>query len=319
MAQIISIISPSYQQAKYLGEAISSVITQVGDFYIDYQVMDGGSTDGSVEVIKQLEQNLQSSASTQEIDGLKYYIPESDSMIKCLGVSFRWVSRQDKGQAAAISEALDNAKGQIFSYLNSDDVYEAGAIATIIDSFAQNPEADVIYGNAFYINSQGKITGMYPPMDINAQSIDETCVISQPSAFIRMKAIEQYGKFNPRIKNSLDYEYWLRLWHAGAKFKYIRPVLSSTRIHSETKTQTNRWRINMESLAAVSHHNGSVPAISKANFASESSIVGNIFSLAVRVMRLLQKVAMRIYGPIFFSAQNQQISKTEKTIFSSPN
>src|SRR5262245_45147166 len=109
---IFSIITPSYNQGQFLGETIESVISQSGAFSIDYIIVDGGSTDNSVDIIRQYDERLH----------------RGGWPVKCQGISYRWVSEQDKGQADALMKGFLMAKGNIFAWVNSDDTYIPGAL-----------------------------------------------------------------------------------------------------------------------------------------------------------------------------------------------
>lgn len=313
---ILSIITPTFQHERFISSTIESVLNQSGDFYVDYIIIDGDSKDRNVEKIKQFEELLRKSCDKKEIDGHEYYVNKSgENTIKCLGLSYRWVSEPDEGQADAINKGITMAFGDIFAYINSDDTYEPGAFQTISDEFLADQVSDVIYGNALYIDENGKVTGMYPPQDINKQSINVNCVISQPSAFVRMSTVKKFGGFNKRFKNSLDYEYWLRLWHGGAKFKFIQPVLSSTRLHDMTKTKLNREVINMESLAAITQYNKRVPIKAQMEFASEMSLLGRLFAWSRTLNKIAHKLVMRLYAPFFFNRHKDRVEQTRQSLF----
>lgn len=317
-SSVLSIVTPSFQQAKYVGATIESVLNQAGDFLIDYIIMDGGSSDGSADIIKSFEQKLKDNCQVTQIDGHDFYVNKpGGTEIKCAGISYRWKSERDAGQADGINKGIAVAFGEIFSFVNSDDVYEQGAFQIIADEFSRKPEFDVIYGNATYIDEHGAVIGMYPPQDINKQSINVNCVISQPSAFIKMSTLKKFGPFNKNFRNSLDYEYWLRLWHGEAKFDFIQPVLSSTRLHDLTKTKLNRMTINMESFAAITHYNGHIPWKAKATFALETSFFGKLSFYLISFSKLLQSVFARIYSPIYFLFYKGKVEDTRKRLFES--
>ena len=118
-SMIFSIITPSYNQGEFLAETIESVIGQAGDFYIDYIVIDGGSTDNSVDVIR----------------GYQASLNRMQWPIACRGITFSWVSERDEGQTDALMKGFGAARGEIFAWLNSDDVYLPGALQAVADQF----------------------------------------------------------------------------------------------------------------------------------------------------------------------------------------
>src|SRR4030067_2319821 len=127
---VITIVTPSYNQGRYLAETIESVLGQEGDFYLDYVITDGGSTDGSVEIIRRYERLLNEGART----------------IQCRGVRYRWVSEKDRGQSDAIMKGFRMAEGEILAWVNSDDAYLKGALQTVCSFFLRNPLTALLFG-----------------------------------------------------------------------------------------------------------------------------------------------------------------------------
>lgn len=128
---IFTIVTPSYNQGQFIEQTIQSVLSQVGNFSIDYIIADGGSTDNSVEIIKKYAELLK-----------KNLYP-----IGCNGIDYRWWSRADGGQADALNQGFALTNGTILAWINSDDFYEAGAFQKVADAFRKEPSADLIYGN----------------------------------------------------------------------------------------------------------------------------------------------------------------------------
>src|SRR5262249_14817472 len=139
MASRISIVTPSYNQARFIGETVESVLSQEGDFEIEYFVMDGGSTDGSVEIIQRYADRVASGTWP----------------CRCRGLTMSWVSERDEGQTEAINAGLRRATGGILSYINSDDLYFPGAFHRVVEAFAGDPAADFVYGDGDVIDEAG--------------------------------------------------------------------------------------------------------------------------------------------------------------------
>jgi glycosyltransferase involved in cell wall biosynthesis len=131
---IISIITPSFNQGQFLAETIERVINQAGDFGIDYIVVDGGSTDESIDIIRQYEAVLQ----------------RGEWPINCQGITYRWLSEKDQGQTDALMKGFRLAQGEVFAWLNSDDTYLQGALLTAASFFSDHPETELLFGDAHY-------------------------------------------------------------------------------------------------------------------------------------------------------------------------
>ncbi|MCA9379145.1 glycosyltransferase [Candidatus Dojkabacteria bacterium] len=313
MHKVISIVTSTYNQGRYISEAMDSVIKQAGDFYIDYLVVDGASTDNTIDLVESTKQKIQSLPEKFSVSGINYY---AGNGINCLGVSLRYLSQKDRGTADGVNKGINLAKGDVFGYLHSDDRYEQGAFAAVFKAFAEDKELAVVYGKGSYIDEESECIGEYPAQDIAKEDIYVNCLISQPSGFISMKIVREVGGLNINIQNSFDYEYWLRIYHAGYKFLYIPKVFSSTRIHPATKTSNNKRRIHLENMAVVKHYNDMVPFAAKVDAALHFSPLGIFSQKLLWHMPWLQKQLARLYAEVFFQASLPLVDTIEKEIFS---
>jgi glycosyltransferase involved in cell wall biosynthesis len=207
----ISIITPSLNQFEFIERTIESVLSQ--DYpNLEYIVMDGGSTDGTVEILK------------------KY------------GKKIVWRSEMDKGQGDAINKGLKLAKGEILAYLNSDDSYFPGALKSAAEFFIKNPQVMWVFGKCRIIDEKDKeirasITA-YKNFWLRRYHYKTLLVlnyISQPAVFWRRKAYREIGEFDSKEYWELDYDYWLRL---GKKYSpgFIDQNLANFRVHEKAKT-----------------------------------------------------------------------------------
>lgn len=197
----ISIITPSYNQGEFIERTIQSVLAQQDAAYqLDYIVMDGASSDNTISILKQYADKL------------------------------RFVSEPDKGQTHAVNKGLQATDGEIIGWLNSDDIYYPQTVKTIMTFFANHPDVDVIYGEAYFIDKADKKISYYPTEKWDLENFKSRCFISQPSVFFRRRVVEKYGLLDENLHFCMDYEYWLRLGLYGAKIAYIPQVLSATRI-----------------------------------------------------------------------------------------
>ncbi|MGF1578283.1 MAG: glycosyltransferase family 2 protein [Gemmataceae bacterium] len=224
---LVSIVTPSYNQARFLRATIESVLSQTYP-HIDYVVIDGGSTDNSRSILQDF---------TNEV---------------------RWVSERDRGQTHAINKGLARTQGELCAYLNSDDVLAPMAVERVVGYFEKYTEVDVVYGRAEYIDELGKRIGFYPTQPFSLARLAHDSCLCQPAVFWRSSIAERVGPFNESLNYCMDYEYWLRIANAGGKFLYVDDVLASARLHSAAKTTAQSIPMHLESIEVCYQQLGSV-------------------------------------------------------------
>jgi len=209
---LVSIIVPSYQQAKYLRTAIDSILAQ--DYNpMEILVLDGGSNDGSREIL--------------ESYGDKIW--------------FR--SAPDGGQCDAINEGFRRSRGEYVAWLNSDDFYYPGAVAHAVEVLKNNPEVALVYGEGNLVAEDGSVMWRFPetvPFDL-WRLANHSDYILQPTVFFRREALFECGLLNEKLNWGLDWELWIRI---GKRFpfSYTDRVLAAGRIYGDTKTATGGYR-----------------------------------------------------------------------------
>lgn len=224
----LSIVTPSFNQASFVGETIESVLTQEGDFEIEYFVMDGGSTDGSVEIIRRYADR----------------VAAQPGSARCRGIMMHWVSERDTGQTAAINAGFRRASGEIFSYLNSDDLYVPGAFQRVVAAFDFDPAADFIYGDGDVIDRTGARQWEWLSRPYNHAVMtsyhffwnDFTNYIMQQASFWRRRVRERIGDFDPAFHFAMDAEYWIRAGAAGLRLRHLPSKLGRFRMIEGTKS-----------------------------------------------------------------------------------
>ena len=224
----ISVVIPSYNQAAYLPETLGSVCSQIGP-EVEVLVFDGGSTDGSVEILR-------------------------DWKTPASGGPIRWVSGKDGGQTAAINLGLRASTGDVLAYLNSDDVYTPGALAAVAAHFAANPGCLALYGRARHLHADGSVMEDYPTEPWDYRRLLETCFLCQPAVFWRREIVERFGVFDDALRYAMDYEYWLRVGRE-VPFHYLDGhVLAGSRLHGDTKTLRDRVPAHLEMARVVQRY-----------------------------------------------------------------
>lgn len=201
----ISVVTPSYNQAVYLDETMRSLLEQNYP-HLEYIIMDGGSTDASVEVIKKYEPRLA-----------------------------HWQSARDGGQADAVRQGLLKATGDIMAWLNSDDLILPGTLAYVADYFARHPEVDVVYGHRLVINERSYEVARWVLPVHDAELLLWADFIPQETCFWRRSIYEKIGGMDPSFQFALDWDLLLRLQKAGAKMVRLPYFTGAFRMHSEQK------------------------------------------------------------------------------------
>ena len=218
---IVSVVTPSYNQGKFLEKTIVSIISQEGNFYLQYLVMDGGSGDESVEIIRKYEQ----------------IIKENRFPLKCRGIiEYTWLSGPDEGQSSAINKGLKMARGEIIGWLNSDDTYLPGTIGKVVDELRVHPDVSLIYGNCNFIDQGDSLIKTWNTGLFSKKILSRFCPIAQPAAFFRDKTIREVGLLNPSLHFAMDYEFWIRIFKKGLVVKKINVVLANYRLYPECKS-----------------------------------------------------------------------------------
>ncbi|TDI13697.1 MAG: glycosyltransferase [Acidobacteria bacterium] len=144
--------------------------------------------------------------------------------------------RQDDGQAAAIQEGWDKTSGEIVCWLNADDYYFPDALAAVREVFLNKPDIDVVYGHAVYLSADGNFQTYFPAISENITLLKRGCIICQPSCFVRREAMERISGLNTALHYTMDWDFWLRLYHANCSFYFLNELISAVRVYPDTKT-----------------------------------------------------------------------------------
>ena len=224
---LVSIITPTYNMAKYLTETIESVLSQ--DYpNIEYIVVDGASTDGSLDILERYQGRL------------------------------RYFSEPDRGPSDAAWKGFRQARGEIFAWLNADDTFLPGAVRKGVEYFQAHPETDVVYGEGWWIDDSGATIGRYPTLPFDAKVLERDCFICQPASFIRATAYRRC-ELDPSVNRSFDYDLWIRMAKAGIRFDAIPQYLANSRMHTGAKTIYERDSVFQASMDLLKRHYGYIP------------------------------------------------------------
>lgn len=226
MKPLVSIITPSYNQGKYIRQTIESVLTQ--DYEnIEYIIIDGGSTDDTLDIIRDYKGKL------------------------------TYISERDNGQSDAINKGFKMARGDIVAWLNSDDVYEPGCVCRAVAEFEKNEKLGLVYGDGYIIDEAGtKIKVFEYTQEFDYwKLVNFWDYIMQPATFFRRKTLQKVGYLDVNLHYCMDWDLWIRL-AAISEVKYISELLACSREYSETKTSTGGEKRLKEIVALLQKYSG---------------------------------------------------------------
>lgn len=232
---LVSVVMPSLNQVQFLEVAVRSVLEQ--DYpHVELIVADGMSTDGSLELLMQLQ--------------VEY------------GERLRWSSQQDSGAAEALNSAIAQAQGEVVGWLNSDDMYTQGAVSRAMSHFAKHPSHQMVYGQGQHINAAGALLGNYPtkPPSTPLDAFADGSFICQPTVFMRREALTQVGELDASIKTAFDFDLFVRCFKRYPhQIGLVRRVQAFSRLHGACMTQRLRRQVALDGMRVVAKELGTVP------------------------------------------------------------
>jgi glycosyltransferase involved in cell wall biosynthesis len=203
---LVSIVTPSFNQAPYLEATIQSVLAQ--DYpRLEYIIIDGGSADGSLEIIRRYAKRLA-----------------------------HWSSEPDAGQTDAINKGFARAQGEILAWLNSDDLYRPGAVGEAAEFLQRHPEIGLVYGDADFVDDAGEVIGRFPSRQTSLARLRRGYVhIPQQASFFRASLWRLVGPLDPSFNFAMDYDLWVRI-ASLSPLVHVPRTWASFRLHRDAKT-----------------------------------------------------------------------------------
>lgn len=225
---LVSIVTPCLNAARFLEKTIQSVLAQ--DYpRIEYIVMDGGSTDRTLEILERYRGRLD------------------------------YESAPDQGPTDAVNRGFARSHGPIFAWINADDEYLSGAVSTAVRHLLEHPEADVVYGEGIWTDQNGAELSRYPTVTpYRADMFQQECGICQPAAFMRREAFAAAGQLNPKRNFCFDYDLWVRMARHH-EFLAVPEVLAASRMHAENGTLAQRRRVFQDNIDLLREEYAYVP------------------------------------------------------------
>jgi len=225
---LVTVAVPSFNQGRFLDDALTSIFQQ--EVPVEVFVLDGGSSDNSLEVIRKWEDRLAG-----------------------------WRSHADDGQAAAINEGIAQGRAPYVCWLNSDDWFLPGGLAKLVSELETHSEAPAVYGRAWnVVQKSGKRYRVWVE-PFNERRLALRCIISQPATLIRRSAWETVGGVDGKLHMAMDYDLWWRLYRNFGELGFVDHFVAFNREHADTKTRNNRRQNYREAMEIVRRHHGSVP------------------------------------------------------------
>lgn len=225
---LVTVVVPSFNQGQFIDDALASIFVQ--ELPVEVFVVDGGSTDNSIDTIRKWESRLAG-----------------------------WRSHKDNGQAAAINEGIAMGRAPYVCWLNSDDWFLPFGLKKLVKELELDQSVPVIYGQTKnFDQTSSTLTNVWvEPFSVKRLAL--RCIISQPGTLIRRSAWESVGGLDPKLQFSMDYDLWWRLYKEFGNLCFLDDFVAVNRVHEGTKTRNYRQQHNDESVSIVKKYNGKVP------------------------------------------------------------
>lgn len=282
MKPLVSIITPSYNQGKFIRETIESVLSQDYDD-IEYIIIDGGSTDNTADIVREYENRL------------------------------TFIMEQDNGQSNAINKGFKMAKGEIVAWLNSDDVYEPCCIKRVVKEFEENTKLGLLYGEGYIIDENSNKIRIFE----HTQEFDYWKLVNfwdyimQPTAFFKKTYLQKVGYLDEQLHYCMDWDLWIKL-AAVSEVKYIPDLLACSREYADTKTNTGGDKRLEEIVCLLQKYSGKEKPLGIKSYRASSFYIKHMEDMwffKKLVGHYLTYVHRRLYKQLPFKDEEGRIGK----------
>ncbi len=247
MKLTISIVTPVYNGARFMKQTIESVLSQKGNFYIDYIIIDDGSTDNSLEIIKEYDLLLRT----------------GKWPTYCKGINLTYRTGPNKGQSHAYNTGFTMAKGEIMAWMNADDYYLHGVFDHLAKFYEKDPSVDFIYGDCLKIYANGRPATIEPrPRPDESLESLRSRGNSFDLCFFTKRIFDKVGPLDESLKYCLDLDFWFRVFMVG-KVKYMPYTIAAFRIWEGSKTSTQQSKFAEERKLIFKKYGGNIIAPKK--------------------------------------------------------
>lgn len=232
---LVSVVMPTLNQCQFIEASVRSILTQ-SYANLELIIADGGSTDGTQNLLRELSQQ--------------------DERI-------RWFSENDNGPSQALNRALSRVRGTLIGWLNSDDLYASDAIVRAVDVFDNAPDCLMVYGEGVHIDVSGKLLNRYPtlPPSRSVSRFKDGCFICQPTVFFRRSLYIMLGPLDESLKTAFDFDYWIRVFRAfPQRISFVRHFQAKSRLHDQCITLKQRKKVMLEGMQVLARYFGTAPA-----------------------------------------------------------
>lgn len=264
---LVSVVTPSYNQGRFIGATIASVL---GQSYrnLELWVIDGGSSDETLEVVRSFAGDPR----------------------------LRWISEPDRGQADAINKGWARCRGGVLAWLNSDDTYLPHAVATQVAALAADPTAGAVYGDARYVDAAGHPLGLIAGRPFSPAAVLRLEIPVQPTVFLRRELVARVGPLDVGRRFSMDTDYWARAIRQ-MPLRQTRAELATYRLHGASKTVSQPAGFYAEWLA-IAENFFAAPELDPELRAARPAVLADIYAAIAN----LEAAAGRPAGALRYAA-----------------